>query len=385
MLKYEIKKYILKPSIIISLSVFLLINLVKVLEIYYYTGGGRNVLFGGKDRTVIGEEILYEKYRGEITDEKIEMLKAELKTAEAKLKEYGIIEEPIEDSYTGYPYGDVYVTKDIIKAYEYAILYSDYSNSLSEKAFSNAEFFKGINDYDYRKNLLLADCYKSRAVDSFCRTRAYSALFDYKFSTILSMLIIILAISPIVAKEKSIGYDRLIVSTGKGTRVMIAKIITASFFTVISSFILFASDVIYYQQIYGFDGLNLPIYAIEAFKNCPFELTFIGAVFMTYLLRLTFLLTFSFMVVFISALSKNEIASMAVSMGTAFLLVILSEHIPSEISPTSLIGTSDMFSRVKLTDVLGFPVFSFVVALFVVALLSVIFIAFAIRRGRKCC
>ena len=41
MLKYEIKKYILKPSIIISLSVFLLINLVKVLEIYYYTGGDR--------------------------------------------------------------------------------------------------------------------------------------------------------------------------------------------------------------------------------------------------------------------------------------------------------------------------------------------------------
>ena len=199
------------------------------------------------------------------------------------------------------------------------------------------------------------------------------------------MLIIILAISPIVAKEKSIGYDRLIAATGKGTRVMIAKIITASFFTVISSFILFASDVIYYQQIYGFDGLNLPIYAIEAFKNCPFELTLIGAVFMTYLLRLTFLLTFSFMVVFISALSKNEIASMAVSMGTAFLLVILSEHIPSEISPTSLIGTSDMFSKVKITDVLGFPVFSFVVALFVVALLSVIFITFAIRRGRKCC
>ena len=35
-------------------------------------------------------------------------------------------------------------------------------------------------------------------------------------------------------------------------------------------------------------GRKTGLSAIEAFKNCPFELTLIGAVFMTYLLRLAF-------------------------------------------------------------------------------------------------
>lgn len=113
MLKYELKKYILKPSVIICLAVLLLVNLVKVLEIYCQ-GSGRQILFSGKGRIEISKDVLYEKYGGEITQEKIESLKAELAVAEQKLEEYGIIEEPIENTYTGYPYGDVNLIKDII-------------------------------------------------------------------------------------------------------------------------------------------------------------------------------------------------------------------------------------------------------------------------------
>ena len=44
MLKYELKKYILKPSLLICIIVLILLNFVKVFELYYYTGGGRAVL-----------------------------------------------------------------------------------------------------------------------------------------------------------------------------------------------------------------------------------------------------------------------------------------------------------------------------------------------------
>ena len=69
MLKYELKKYILKPSVIICLAVLLLVNLVKVLEIYCQ-GSGRQILFSGKGRIEISKDVLYEKYGGEITQEK---------------------------------------------------------------------------------------------------------------------------------------------------------------------------------------------------------------------------------------------------------------------------------------------------------------------------
>ena len=67
MLKYELKKYILKPSLHICIIVLILLNFVKVFELYYYTGGGRAVLSGN---AVQGTDILYDKYSGKITDEK---------------------------------------------------------------------------------------------------------------------------------------------------------------------------------------------------------------------------------------------------------------------------------------------------------------------------
>lgn len=45
MLKYELKKYILKPSLLICIIVLILLNFVKVFELYYYTGGGRAAFF----------------------------------------------------------------------------------------------------------------------------------------------------------------------------------------------------------------------------------------------------------------------------------------------------------------------------------------------------
>lgn len=73
---------------------------------------------------------------------KIESLKAELAVAEQKLEEYGIIEEPIENTYTGYPYGDVNLIKDIISSYEYALLYTNTSNELSDRAAEKPHFMK---------------------------------------------------------------------------------------------------------------------------------------------------------------------------------------------------------------------------------------------------
>lgn len=166
MLKYELKKYILKPSVIICLAVLLLVNLVKVLEIYCQ-GSGRQILFSGKGRIEISKDVLYEKYGGEITQEKIESLKAELAVAEQKLEEYGIIEEPIENTYTGYPYGDVNLIKDIISSYEYALLYTNTSNELLDRAAEKAAFYEGRNEYDKRESELYEYCFKGRAADSY--------------------------------------------------------------------------------------------------------------------------------------------------------------------------------------------------------------------------
>lgn len=384
MLKYELKKYILKPSVIICLAVLLLVNLVKVLEIYCQ-GSGRQILFSGKGRIEISKDVLYEKYGGEITQEKIESLKAELAVAEQKLEEYGIIEEPIENTYTGYPYGDVNLIKDIISSYEYALLYTNTSNELSDRAAEKAAFYEGRNEYDKRESELYEYCFKGRAADSYINSDAYTNIFDYKFSTVISMLLIVLAVSPIVSKEYVIGYNKLISSSGKRGSVMLAKLTAAAIFTFAVTLILFASDMVYFQLIYGFDGFSAPIYALQEFEMCPFNITLFGALVITFVLRLVFLLMFTFLVTAVSSFCKNDIISMVVSVAAGFLLVIGSELLPGVLNPTTLIGPTELFTNMNVCNILDFPVFNVVVTLSEVILLAVVFAVVSVRRGMKCC
>ena len=384
MLKYELKKYILKPSVIICLAVLLLVNLVKVLEIYCQ-GSGRQILFSGKGRIEISKDVLYEKYGGEITQEKIESLKAELAVAEQKLEEYGIIEEPIENTYTGYPYGDVNLIKDIISSYEYALLYTNTSNELSDRAAEKAAFYEGRNEYDKRESELYEYCFKGRAADSYINSDAYTNIFDYKFSTVISMLLIVLAVSPIVSKEYVIGYNKLISSSGKRGSVMLAKLTAAAIFTFAVTLILFASDMVYFQLIYGFDGFSAPIYALQEFEMCPFNITLFGALVITFVLRLVFLLMFTFLVTAVSSFCKNDIISMVVSVAAGFLLVIGSELLPGMLNPTTLIGPTELFTNMNVCNILDFPVFNVVVTLSEVILLAVVLAVMSVRRGMKCC
>lgn len=384
MLKYELKKYILKPSVIICLAVLLLVNLVKVLEIYCQ-GSGRQILFSGKGRIEISKDVLYEKYGGEITQEKIESLKAELAVAEQKLEEYGIIEEPIENTYTGYPYGDVNLIKDIISSYEYALLYTNTSNELSDRAAEKAAFYEGRNEYDKRESELYEYCFKGRAADSYINSDAYTNIFDYKFSTVISMLLIVLAVSPIVSKEYVFGYHNLIISSGKRKKVMHAKLFTAALFTVVMSFVVFLSDVFYWNQLYGLSGFGEPIYTLQEFEMCPFNITLFGALVITFVLRLVFLLMFTFLVTAVSSFCKNDIISMVVSVAAGFLLVIGSELLPGMLNPTTLIGPTELFTNMNVCNILDFPVFNVVVTLSEVILLAVVLAVMSVRRGMKCC
>ena len=382
MLKYELKKYILKPSLLICIIVLVLLNFVKVFELYYYTGGGRAVLSGN---AVQGTDILYDKYSGKITDEKINGLKTELANAEQMLKEYGIIEEPIEGTYCGYPYGDVNLFKDLISSYEYAILYSNKSAEITENARANAEFYSDKSRYEYRLSKLYEDCYKGRSLDGYYQSEGHKAIFDYKFSALLSMFIIVLAISPIVSKEYVIGYNKLISSSGKRGSVMLAKLTAAAIFTFAVTLILFVSDMVYFQLIYGFDGFSAPIYALQEFEMSPFNITLFGALVITFVLRLVFLLMFTFLVTAVSSFCKNDIISMVVSVTAGFLLVIGSELLPGVLNPTTLIGPTELFTNMNVCNILDLPVFNVVVTLSEVILLAVVFAVVSVRRGMKCC
>ena len=143
--------------------------------------------------------------------------------------------------------------------------------------------------------------------------------------------------------------------------------------------------MVYFQLIYGFDGFSTPIYALQEFEMCPFNITLFGALVITFVLRLVFLLMFTFLVTAVSSFCKNDIISMVVSVAAGFLLVIGSELLPGMLNPTTLIGPTELFTNMNVCNILDFPVFNVVVTLSEVILLAVVFAVVSVRRGMKCC
>ncbi|MBQ2799128.1 MAG: ABC transporter permease [Ruminiclostridium sp.] len=381
MLKYEIKKYILKPSVILCLILFLLLNIGKYFELFYHFDGGRAIV-SGYTALSEGESKLYEKYGGLITDEKIEMLKSELKTAEAKLKEYGIIEEPMEGFYTGYPYGDAELFKNtFIPAYEYAIFYFRYSNEISEAARQNAVYYAEFSDYEVRKNTLISSLYKNRRVDYCVKGNGWSAFFDYKFSSLLVIFLLIFILSPLFSSERAGGFDRLIISSGKRKAAIRSKLILALLLSFFLTIIFFFEDMLIIDAFSGLDCFNAPIYAVSEFQNCSFDITLFESCVVSAVSRFIVMLCFTSIICFLSTFGKNTAVSGLLSFSVGALFVLLSEVLPQSLDIAGLVYTSDLFRGFSVVNIFGFPVFSVVTAILLTLIIATLFIIATVRRA----
>lgn len=378
---YEFKKYILKPSVIAFVFLFLILNICKIFEIYFYLGDGRSVVSGETNISEARRE-LYEKYGGKITDEKINALKKETESAQKKLEETGITNEPMEGFYTGYPFGDVQLLKyELIPAYEYAILYSNHSDYITSIAIENISYFAEASPYESARNKLIASSYINRRVDYCVKSDGFIKLFDYKFSTLLSMLLIILTLSPIFSGEYVNGSDKLIKATGKRILSIKTKLITAFVFIAFLSVIFFAEDMLTIGLFYGMDCFEAPVFALKEYLNCPFCITISSAVLISFLGRFVFILCFTSVICALSSVFKSTVSSFISSIGFGALLVILSEVLPKPIDITSLIYMSDFYTEFSVCNIFGVPVFSLVVVMIISLLLSGISLLITVRRA----
>lgn len=372
MIKSEFKKYILKPSVLICCAIFIAINFVKFYEIYYYLNGGRTNL--NFDYLPKGQSEIHALYGGEITDEKIAALKADRAEADVKLGKYGYVEEPIDGTYSGYPSMDTVLLDEKIEDYRYAVLYSNTSHEIREKALENIEFYTDKCEYDKRENELMAKLYGGRSVNVCVKQSGWNAFFDYKFSVLLCMFLIALTVSPMVSNETESGFYRIINASGRRRTVLGAKIAAAGIFTLALCGVFLVSDLIFTQIIYRADGLSAPLYALKCYELCPFDMSILGGIFLNFAARAVFLLCYTFLVLLVSSLCKSNVISTVLSMCAGFALVIAAEFLPTNISPTALVGLHDEFSTFKTVNVFGAPVLS-IYAAFALTIIPCLFLA----------
>lgn len=380
---FEFKKSVLKPSVIACLLIFSVINFVKFFEMYFYFGGGRFVVSGESTQFLAAEAELYEKYGGVITDPKIEELQQELSDANQKLEEYGIIAEPIDGTYSGYPAGDVNIFESIVRSYEYAILYVNDANTTAAFARENVDFYEERSDYEVRLNDFIYDSFGGRTVEYYVDPDGWTALFDYKFSTILTMLLTGLILTPIFAGEKDGGFDRLIKSAGKRSTVIRSKLVTVLTVAFFDTLFFFLLDILYVAAIHGLYCFEAPIYSIAAYADCPLNTTFLGGILLAFSGRLTAMLFFGVVTMLISSFCRNSGISLIVTIVFGATMIFLSEVLPDSLNPLSLVYMHDYFREFDVVNIFGFPVLTVFFAMIFTLALTAIVGFFAAKRGLK--
>lgn len=383
MISFELKKYVLKPSVLAFVLLFAFINLVKFFEIYYYFGGGQYAVAGYNSLSE-GYNKVYSVYGGKITREKIDGINAEYAKAQQKLNERGVGDTVYDDCYTGYPYGDVELFKNsIIPEYEYAIFYSDKAEEISAAADENVEFYSGINDFEVRKNRLISDTFKDRYVDYYVSADGWTTLFDYKFSTILVMLMIVLTFSPVFSGERAGGFDKLIISSGKRRISVRAKLMTSGVFTFAATLIFFLIDVFYVAIFHGLSCFSAPVFAISEYANCPFTITLFAAMLLSFIGRLIAMLFFSALTNFISSFGRNTALSLFLSISSGAGLIVLSDILPDWLNPLGLAYSSHFLKKFSVENISGIPVFTAVAAVVFTVLLTTALNVVTSRRALK--
>lgn len=323
---YEFKKSILKPSVFIVILVFSIVNVYKLYEMRnnetFMNQNGSNEF----DNAYI--EKIYPQIKGEMTQESIDFIIAEINRLEKLVGEGMYNTDSLSpNTYTGYVYGDYNLLNDTVSdQFVYAYTYTNTIGDMYEQAKDNIAFFENVgNEYQLSRNERIKTLFFGREITELKNVQNAIHIFDYRFSSLIILLLVIFVLSPAFSQEHSNGMNRLIKSAGRKATIFHAKHRMSLIFIILITAWFCFLDTLTLGILYRIDGWQSPIYTIMIYQYSPVNISIIGAVFISFLMKLCFFLLFSQLVMFISAISKNMAVSFVLSMLLVLCVVFFSD------------------------------------------------------------
>ncbi|MDE7231205.1 MAG: hypothetical protein K2N56_12055, partial [Oscillospiraceae bacterium] len=316
MLYFEMRKSWLRIPIFIALIV------MSALSVFKLNGECRTANIR---RTGEGKEWYwraYKQYCGEISNEKIADFRAISDTISAQYNSGNYSAEYNDKYITGYLAGDyVLLNIDIKREIAYAVTYPNISNVIAARAYENIELYNknGMN-YEAKRNYLIYHAYQNRSIPEYRTTLWAEIFFNYDFSLLLCVIMLVAGLSPCFTNEKESGMETLIIAANKKTQTDITKISSAAVYCAILSVYFAVSDMISLHFLVGVDGLNMPVYSVETFQKSPFGFSLLWAILVWVFTRFISLFFFSLIILFISKITPNTILSIAAGFASLLLL-----------------------------------------------------------------
>lgn len=268
----EARKGILRRSVLIALILFLCLDILKI-GLNYRAGAIREVV-GNTEGMQAGFAEIYDKVNGPITQETAGFLAGEYKRLSQAVADGTYSRKPQEGTYSGYIYGDYYLIGSYFyPQMSYAVQYSADMEERLEQEADNLRFYQSVgNKFMAAKSSYILKQYADRSVTSFYLMDGWESLLKFDFSDLLILLLMILGVAASFTRERETGMTMLLASSKRGGYYMLAaKCGVAVIYAIALTIIFSLLNLMVYGILFGFQGWNCPLYAMEAYRDTPFD------------------------------------------------------------------------------------------------------------------
>ncbi|MEE1002520.1 MAG: hypothetical protein U0L17_02085 [Acutalibacteraceae bacterium] len=367
----ELRKIFKRKSVIFISLLFLLINIGNILYTY--------------DFSVIRDDgyyKIYQKVEGEMTQEKIKYIVDNYKKLSEVIESGNYeTEKPDEKFFTGYAFGDMGAFGTHKEEMERIFTYNHKIDKIKEVGKINIEFYKSVNN-DYLAGLSEKICntYGNRTINSYYELSGVDNYLNYNFSSILVMLLIIFTVSIVFSNEHQLNTYAIVKSAKLGGRITAMSkqcAVIIFVFAVCSCFYL--SDFLTFLHIGNIFGLSAPIYQIKEFSLTPLTMSVWQFILFSFFIKLIGMVILSFIVLVLSALSRQNITPFVFSCMILFGMMYLSGTEKSDyFNFISLIDCKSLFLSVNFANIFNMPFCKYEVVFFTM-LIQLILLSFLIQ------
>ncbi len=377
---YEMRKSWLKAIVVVVLIVLTALNIIRIYDLCRTT---YSHTFGQSHDSYFR---LYETVCGELTEEKTEPFRKRAKELADSVSDrvYSTEYQPDKYIYTGYQYGEFVLYNLFIgPQISYAATYSNTSNLIAAKAADNYYFYlENGKEFEAEKNALIYRSYRNREIPEYRATYWTRLFFNYDFSSLLCVVMLMLGLSAGFTSERETGMFQLITASGNDGKTIYAKIISAVIYCLFLSVYFTACDLTVTHIFLGIDGLDMPLYSSEIFDETPFGFSFMTAVCLWVGVRFLALFTISLIILLISKIVPNTIISMVSSFGISLALILLTAASDTSFNPICSLKPSAYIKYFDVVNVFGKPVFSLYWTI-AILMLECLVLCFAIAFSRR--
>lgn len=323
---YEMKKSWLK------LPILLILIALSAVDFYKFYFDFKIYGFMGWDNAELAKKVYYRVYeenlKGEINDKKINYVIENRNELEG-------ISDMNDEEFASYIAFDWY----IVPEFEYAVTYKNFSDKIVNKARENIYFY--LEHGNHRQaaiNRLIYDLYSGREINNYKLTNWVDSYFEHDFSSLLTLIMIIIGLSNCFSVEYESKMNVLIKSVGKIGKTVNGKIISMIIYILFLTIFFTITDLFITNYFIKIDGLNEPIYSAEFFKLSPLKCSLGSAILICTILKFLSFLVFGGIVGLISIIVKHYVFSLCLSFGTIAALIEFTEKSKTIFNPVNILS-----------------------------------------------